>query len=72
MGTANIEGGEEELGDTSDELTTSVSDDDLNGLYVATVNGSPVVLKRDTRTKAPIVIQFPGDRPFRSFPTRPR
>lgn len=119
------------LGEETDELTTSVSDDDLNGLYTATingqavtdevmveswtalgirltlqgvqykltrsadtlsgagvslavkanksgvnddslegtVNGATVVLKRDTREKAPITLAFPGDRPFRSFLT---
>lgn len=127
IGDGEPEQFEEEL----DELTTAVSDDDLNGLFVATVNGTAlseeamveswsavgirltlsgaqyqltrsadtltgagvslavkanksgvnddslegtvngatVVLKRDTRVKAPITLAFPGDRPFRSYLT---
>lgn len=45
--------------------SSGVNDDSLDG----TINGQAVVLKRDTYVKAPIVLQFPGDRPFRSFLT---
>lgn len=45
--------------------SSGVNDDSLDG----TINGQAVVLKRDTYVKPPIVISFPGDRPFRSFLT---
>ncbi len=44
---------------------SSIADDTLEG----TVAGQAVVLKRDTRVKPPIVLSFPGDRPFRSYLT---
>ncbi|MBM4778133.1 MAG: hypothetical protein GQE15_10580 [Archangiaceae bacterium] len=44
---------------------SGVLDDSLDG----TVNGQAVVLKRDTAVKPPIVLSFPGDRPFRSYLT---
>ncbi len=40
-------------------------DDALEG----TVNGKTVLLRRDWRSKKPITLQFPGDRPFRSYLT---
>lgn len=45
--------------------SSGVNDDSLDG----TIAGQAVILKRDTRVKPPIVISFPGDRPFRSFLT---
>ena len=45
--------------------SSGVNDDSLDG----TINGQAVILKRDTRVKPPLVISFPGDRPFRSFLT---
>lgn len=42
---------------------TSVRDDGLSG----TLDGKAVALKRDTTTKPPQVLTFPGDRPFRAY-----
>jgi hypothetical protein len=36
---------------------------------VGTLGSNAVQLERDTRQKAPIVVQLPGDRPYRSFLT---
>lgn len=36
---------------------------------VGTIDGHSVSLKRDTRQKAPIVLDLPGDRPYRQFLT---
>jgi hypothetical protein len=44
---------------------SGVLDDSLEG----TINGATVVFKRDTAVKPPIVLAFPGDRPFRSYLT---
>lgn len=44
---------------------SGVLDDSLEG----TVNGTPLVLKRDTSVKPPMTLTFPGDRPFRSYLT---
>ncbi len=45
--------------------STGANDDTFSGTW----NGKTVTLKRDTYVKAPIVLDFPGDRPFRSFLT---
>src|SRR5262249_4744452 len=42
-----------------------ITDDSIDG----TVNGQTVLYKRDTAVKPPIVMSFPGDRPYRSWLT---
>jgi len=45
--------------------STSPNDDTMTGM----LNGQAITLKRDTYVKPPIVLDFPGDRPFRSYLT---
>jgi hypothetical protein len=48
---------------TIDPRAYGVQDDVLDG----TIDGQTVHLARDTSERPPIVLSFPGDRPFRSF-----
>ena len=67
QGSAVTDGGSIDGGIEAVVRLTIVDGSSSNDVLEGSIEGRAVVLRRDIRPKDPIVVQFPGDRPFRQF-----